>query len=1429
MEGFKFLVSILIFKLISVVCCLEDHILNLTYVCLHNSECHLTFKFDYKPEIIYIARHGQCTGPKTVGKIVLDLIELQDVPPGISQPPLKYFKAIFKVDTRESKGTICLFKTADASSPLDVRFIQFYDVSYFYSIDDNNYLGMILDKYFQENIDLVVSNKYEYGNPTNTSNFISCDDKMVSYFHLNNVIEQSKPFTDVFIFLLFKSQTTHPTFLYQTSVFNHSNILSFDHKVVDKQIIAEIKFQNPESFKQNENSLFGDNKIFLSAQSTEDIDGLESKCGGENLQWRVQNLPYKISDSGIIFLLPLDLYGKTVRICASFTVDKSEDYKIPLYSFEVNDKTSGYFKNVFYSNPLGITEIKLNSDFHPLSEIMLVHACDLVSVSVYPRSIFDTSKCYSTSDHKIANNKLLTKYNSNFSYNPEELYRSLYYKDILFDDFIPHKPVYLPDKSVVSESGTKWIKNGMFLPRLYLDNLHPYLLVACDRWKHPFCFTQDDFDSIIGIVFPSKRSFLEFTAKWENEDMIVEIKTNSSEQFLVKLIMSRNMQYTDYQSICNGRRGVYPDSYNKRSEDSWNYYKNTFKGLKLGKIYYVCLINLKVHNKLTKKFNEIYSTQGNSDYSGVDCNPKFEISWDFIGVINTQTPLSGTHFIINRHGSVSKIIFPTTGFLDESNFVRFFLSNDLSANCKILKPTELTPLTTSKNEYSSFITIVKEHYSYKDIMKESTKPEGFWLPDDGSHWISFGNYISYFGEFEQNENFYKVCACVDGACYFAGNAIESKMESFELNQIVKSNDFYDRFIYGTNICFYNRRKFSCFSQTDDLETSFKYDVKFVVPQVQINHLSFDEENEVLCLLSPNSVYVFENEPEPKIIIEGINNMEMMFSFSDVTFFVCPEHIHISVGESSIGHLISTKKAGPKLKAKETIVFSEDINKLDSIKIPVTDDINNVHIYREHDNFYSCFLINEHLFLEYYKIDIDFKNKSHFAQKIDVIDVKEYFPEVTHGVRLNVSTRLLANQEKFIIFLSHQEFDEIRVFFLVDKQIKYYSSVRSIPGTIDFITTKTHIMSLNVILFEDQFSEYVIQIEYDNLLEVTVKYPKLTELQFKNDYSFLPEVTNGVPLKFYIFEYIEDENVLEEEIQETGLKLNRKTGEIFGTSRFNGEVEVMLHVDFLLGKTTVLLKLLSRCPLGHQYSPPFRECAECGLGYYRHKLSLDTCLRCDEYMANTTTKNYGSTSPLDCVCKPGFYSSTKACLMCPEGKYNDELGAISCDKTCLPNQISSVVGASSREELKCTCVEGYFNKNGWCEECYQGTYCPGNNVVYTCPENTSTIGPGSKSINDCLCNPGYEFLEEGCKPCNIHSYKSTISNDKCTLCSADTPDDVYSYSKNPGSTSKDQCIYCMPGYYHNGKSCVHCPDKSFCKGANFAPISCGANSIVKKGI
>lgn len=90
-----------------------------------------------------------------------------------------------------------------------------------------------------------------------------------------------------------------------------------------------------------------------------------------------------------------------------------------------------------------------------------------------------------------------------------------------------------------------------------------------------------------------------------------------------------------------------------------------------------------------------------------------------------------------------------------------------------------------------------------------------------------------------------------------------------------------------------------------------------------------------------------------------------------------------------------------------------------------------------------------------------------------------------------------------------------------------------------------------------------------------------------------------------------------------------------------------------------------------------------------------------------------------MCEAGFYCT---------GFVNGG-GAISCD-----NYSSSLPG--SRDDSDCVCLPGYWLAPSMlCSTCPLNQYCPGDNLLYACPSN-STAPAQSTSEEDCLCNSGF---------------------------------------------------------------------------------------------
>ena len=86
----------------------------------------------------------------------------------------------------------------------------------------------------------------------------------------------------------------------------------------------------------------------------------------------------------------------------------------------------------------------------------------------------------------------------------------------------------------------------------------------------------------------------------------------------------------------------------------------------------------------------------------------------------------------------------------------------------------------------------------------------------------------------------------------------------------------------------------------------------------------------------------------------------------------------------------------------------------------------------------------------------------------------------------------------------------------------------------------------------------------------------------------------------------------------------------------------------------------------------------------------------------------------CKCNSGYIYdfSTSSCTACSAGTYYSAL-----TETC----------------VSCS-ANGYYFDGSACSPCLTGSYCPGNNVVFTCPSGF-TSSTGSSDVTQCFCSAG----------------------------------------------------------------------------------------------
>jgi hypothetical protein len=239
-----------------------------------------------------------------------------------------------------------------------------------------------------------------------------------------------------------------------------------------------------------------------------------------------------------------------------------------------------------------------------------------------------------------------------------------------------------------------------------------------------------------------------------------------------------------------------------------------------------------------------------------------------------------------------------------------------------------------------------------------------------------------------------------------------------------------------------------------------------------------------------------------------------------------------------------------------------------------------------------------------------------------------------------------------------------------------------------------------------------------------------------------------------------------------------------------------------------------CSLGkYKISPTPSSCISCPGGYFNDQLSSPSCKACPKgFFSSNNDKEKEACG----ACDAGTYSETKAviCISCPDGYFNDQLNAYSCEE-CPKGFYSST---NNEEKKACdACVPGTYSDQTkatlatTCQLCALGAYqhSSGSSSCILCPAGKKLTASGASedhdSINDCEDCPLFQFspvegLSEECYPCVTARVKGSIDCDGC----------------NPGKykNASGECNDCPIGYYtskQNQKRCTDCPAGYFANG------------------
>ena len=139
-----------------------------------------------------------------------------------------------------------------------------------------------------------------------------------------------------------------------------------------------------------------------------------------------------------------------------------------------------------------------------------------------------------------------------------------------------------------------------------------------------------------------------------------------------------------------------------------------------------------------------------------------------------------------------------------------------------------------------------------------------------------------------------------------------------------------------------------------------------------------------------------------------------------------------------------------------------------------------------------------------------------------------------------------------------------------------------------------------------------------------------------------------------------------------------------------------------------------------------HCLACGAGFFRDP-PTKTCAACPPGSSTFTHSN--ASSPLHCLCGPGFENAYQACELCASDFFK---GALE-NRSCTPCTANAFGAAGAVSHLNCTCKAGFEPYDNVCNLCPRGKY---KNETTNIGKTMFAIEESKKQINLARsCNAG----------------------------------------------------------------------------------------------
>lgn len=211
-----------------------------------------------------------------------------------------------------------------------------------------------------------------------------------------------------------------------------------------------------------------------------------------------------------------------------------------------------------------------------------------------------------------------------------------------------------------------------------------------------------------------------------------------------------------------------------------------------------------------------------------------------------------------------------------------------------------------------------------------------------------------------------------------------------------------------------------------------------------------------------------------------------------------------------------------------------------------------------------------------------------------------------------------------------------------------------------------------------------------------------------------------------------------------------------------------------------------------------------------------------YDCGTSSDDYNSWSwygASECECNFGYYLATHGqCQGCDPGTYKDTIGDdVSACVNCPTGSTSTNYG--TQELSQCICDIGYESINDVCQPCPAGQYGWSASVCTNCPAGKYQTGTGKTSVSDCLSCPADSSSPAGSDAladCLCGAGYTGPNGGTCTQCAA---------GKFKTTTGSAACTDCQAGYESNPAhftNCLICPQGEYEDASEYC-VSCPANT------